>query len=466
MAELVDQCDVVFHLAAAVGVKLIVESPVRTIETNVHGTEVVLAQANKKKKKVLIASTSEVYGLSTDVPFREDGCLVLGPTTKGRWSYACSKAIDEFLALAYWRERKLPTVIVRLFNTVGPRQTGQYGMVVPTFVKQALTGRPITIHGDGTQSRCFTDVSDVVAALIGLMDHPGAVGEVFNVARARRSRSRQLAERVKELTGSASEIVHVPYEQAYGEGFEDMPRRVPDIRKIDALIGYRPRKSLDEILAGVIDYFRDAPSAPIAPETSAGLSAHRRVSASDASPGSTARSGGFHKAGSSRHNRGVGEVRDAGSRSRLASRVRGLTTCRTDARRPWPRRARKPGLRPRGRRSAATELVTRESGERRMSDQNLAARVRAALDAGEGILRLAPTWVPRSFLMPGGRLKLARAGPLRAGHPPGRHRRALVRLDHARRQRRRSARRGAELRRPRRRASSPSRTRSACTAPR
>ena len=167
VAELVDQCDVVFHLAAAVGVRLIVESPVRTIETNVHGTEVVLAQANKKKKKVLIASTSEVYGLSTDVPFREDGCLVLGPTTKGRWSYACSKAIDEFLALAYWRERKLPTVIVRLFNTVGPRQTGQYGMVVPTFVKQALTGRPITIHGDGTQSRCFTDVSDVVGALVG-----------------------------------------------------------------------------------------------------------------------------------------------------------------------------------------------------------------------------------------------------------------------------------------------------------
>ena len=170
-----------FHLAAAVGVRLIVESPVRTIETNVHGTEVVLAQANKKKKKVLIASTSEVYGLSTEVPFREDGNLVLGPTSKGRWSYACSKAIDEFLALAYWRERKLPTVIVRLFNTVGPRQTGQYGMVVPTFIKQALTGRPITIHGDGSQSRCFGDVSDIVGALIALMDDPAAVGEVFNI---------------------------------------------------------------------------------------------------------------------------------------------------------------------------------------------------------------------------------------------------------------------------------------------
>src|SRR5271170_5090837 len=181
VAELVDQCDVVFHLAAAVGVRLIVESPVRTIETNVHGTEVVLAAANKKKKKVLIASTSEVYGLSTQVPFSEEGNLVLGPTSKGRWSYACSKAIDEFLALAYWRERKLPTVIVRLFNTVGPRQTGQYGMVVPTFIKQALTGRPITIHGDGRQSRCFADVSDVVSALLALMAHAGAVGEVFNI---------------------------------------------------------------------------------------------------------------------------------------------------------------------------------------------------------------------------------------------------------------------------------------------
>jgi UDP-glucose 4-epimerase len=267
VAELVDQCDVVFHLAAAVGVKLIVESPVRTIETNVHGTEVVLAAANKKKKKVLIASTSEVYGLSTDVPFREDGCLVLGPTTKGRWSYACSKAIDEFLALAYWRERKLPTVIVRLFNTVGPRQTGQYGMVVPTFIKQALTSRPITIHGDGTQSRCFTDVVDVVGALIGLMEHPGAVGEVFNVGSSEEVTIQALAERVKTLTGSNSEIVQLPYEQAYGAGFEDMPRRVPDISKIRSLIGYRPRKTLDEILSGVVDFFRDAPSAPTRPET-------------------------------------------------------------------------------------------------------------------------------------------------------------------------------------------------------
>lgn len=258
VAELVDQCDVVFHLAAAVGVKLIVESPVRTIETNVHGTEVVLSQANKKKKKVLVASTSEVYGLSDAVPFREDGNLVLGATTKGRWSYACSKALDEFLALAYWRERKLPTILVRLFNTVGPRQTGQYGMVVPTFVKQALAGRPITIYGDGSQTRCFTHVGDVVKALMGLMDHPGAVGEVFNIGSREEVTIQRLAERVIALTGSTSEIVRVPYEQAYGEGFEDMPRRVPDVGKIQNLIGYAPSMSLDEILAGVIEYFRDS----------------------------------------------------------------------------------------------------------------------------------------------------------------------------------------------------------------
>jgi UDP-glucose 4-epimerase len=259
VAELVDQCDIVIHLAAAVGVRLIVESPVRTIETNVHGTEVLLAKANKKKKKVLIASTSEVYGLSDQVPFREDGNLVLGPTAKGRWSYACSKAIDEFLALAYWRERKLPTVIVRLFNTVGPRQTGQYGMVVPTFVKQALTGRPITIHGDGCQSRCFAHVSDVVRALLALMDHPDAVGEVFNIGSDEEVTIRALAERVKELTGSRSEIVTVPYELAYGEGFEDMPRRVPDITKVARFIGYRPSRSLDQILQSVIEFFRDSP---------------------------------------------------------------------------------------------------------------------------------------------------------------------------------------------------------------
>jgi len=253
-AELVDQCDVVFHLAAAVGVKLIVESPVRTIETNVRGTEVVLSIANKKKKKVLVASTSEVYGLSTDVPFREDGNLVMGATTKGRWSYACSKAIDEFLALAYWREKKLPTVVVRLFNTVGPRQTGQYGMVIPTFVRQALSGRPITVYGDGKQSRCFGYVGDIVGALIKLMDHKDAVGNVFNIGSNEEISILQLAQRVKELTQSKSEIVFVPYDEAYEEGFEDMPRRVPDISKIHNLVGFQPQMGLDGILETVIDY--------------------------------------------------------------------------------------------------------------------------------------------------------------------------------------------------------------------
>ena len=255
VAELVDQCDVVFHLAAAVGVKLIVESPVRTIETNVHGTEVVLAQANKKKKKVLIASTSEVYGLSAEVPFREDGNLVMGATTKGRWSYACSKAIDEFLALAYWREKKLPTVVVRLFNTVGPRQTGQYGMVIPTFVKQSLAGRPITVYGDGQQTRCFGYVGDVVGALVKLMDEPSAVGEVFNIGSNEEVSILELAQRVKELTNSGSEIVFVPYDEAYEEGFEDMPRRVPDITKIGARVGFRPEMKLDGILEKVIGYY-------------------------------------------------------------------------------------------------------------------------------------------------------------------------------------------------------------------
>jgi UDP-glucose 4-epimerase len=253
-AELVDQCDVIFHLAAAVGVKLIVESPVRTIETNVHGTEVVLSLANKKKKKVLIASTSEVYGLSAEVPFREDGNLVMGATTKGRWSYACSKAIDEFLALAYWREKKLPTVIVRLFNTVGPRQTGRYGMVIPTFVKQAISGRPITVYGDGKQSRCFGYVGDVVGALIKLMDHDDAVGEVFNIGSNEEISILDLAKRIKELTSSNSEIALVPYDEAYEEGFEDMPRRVPDISKVNKLVGFKPERSLEEILKSVIEF--------------------------------------------------------------------------------------------------------------------------------------------------------------------------------------------------------------------
>jgi UDP-glucose 4-epimerase len=257
VAELIDRADVVFHLAAAVGVRLIVESPVNTIETNVHGTEMVLKLANKKKKKVLLASTSEVYGKSDTVPFREDADLVLGPTSKGRWSYACSKAIDEFLALAYWKEKHLPVVIFRLFNTVGPRQTGRYGMVIPNFVKQALLGHPLTVFGDGGQSRCFTYISDVVDALIKLADHPDAVGEVFNIGNGKEEVTiLDLARRVKERAASKSEITLVPYDKAYEEGFEDMPRRLPDTTKLCRLIGYEPRVHLDEILDNVIEYFR------------------------------------------------------------------------------------------------------------------------------------------------------------------------------------------------------------------
>jgi nucleoside-diphosphate-sugar epimerase len=256
LAELIDRADIVMHLAAAVGVKLIVEQPVHTIETNVHGTEVVLKHANKKKKLVLIASTSEVYGKSADVPFREDADLVLGPTAKHRWAYACSKLIDEFLALAYWKERKLPVIVVRLFNTVGPRQTGQYGMVIPNFVRQALAGQPITVFGDGTQSRSFTYVGDVVRAMVALIDEPRAVGQVFNIGNGNEITIRELAEKVKKMTGSSSEIITVPYDQAYEAGFEDMPRRVPDIGRIHALVGYRPTVDLDETLTRVIEHFR------------------------------------------------------------------------------------------------------------------------------------------------------------------------------------------------------------------
>ena len=256
LAELIDRCDTVVHLAAAVGVKLIVEAPVRTIETNVHGTEVVLKIANKKKKLVLIASTSEVYGKSAVVPFKEDADLVLGPTTKHRWAYACSKMIDEFLALAYWKERKLPVIVVRLFNTVGPRQTGQYGMVIPNLVRQALQGQPITVFGDGTQSRSFTYVGDVVRAMVALINEPRAVGQVFNIGNGHEITIGELAEKVRQMTGSSSEIVKVPYEKAYEAGFEDMPRRVPDISRIRALIGYEPTVELDETLTRVIEHFR------------------------------------------------------------------------------------------------------------------------------------------------------------------------------------------------------------------
>jgi nucleoside-diphosphate-sugar epimerase len=256
LAEWIDRSEVVFHLAAAVGVKLIVERPVHTIETNVHGTEVVLKHANKKNKLVVLASTSEVYGKSTDVPFREGAELVLGATVKHRWAYACSKLLDEFLALAYWKERKLPVVIARLFNTVGPRQTGQYGMVLPTFVRQALGGQPITVFGDGRQSRSFTYVGDVVDALIGLATEPKAVGEVFNIGNTNEVTIRELAERVRTLSGSTSVIQYVPYDEAYEAGFEDMPRRVPDISKIKGLLGFQPRLELDDIIRTVIEYAR------------------------------------------------------------------------------------------------------------------------------------------------------------------------------------------------------------------
>ena len=257
-AELTDRADVVFHLAAAVGVKLIVEAPVRTIETNVHGTEVVLKHASKKGKLVVIFSTSEVYGKSMAIPFSEDADLVIGPTSKHRWAYACSKAIDEFLALAYWKESKLPVIVARLFNTVGPRQTGQYGMVIPNFVRQALTGAPITVFGDGQQRRAVGYVGDVVGALPKLVQEPQAVGQVFNIGNTEEISILDLAHRIKALTDSASDIVLVPYDEAYEAGFEDMPRRVPDLTKIQRIVGYAPTVGLDEILGLVITHMREA----------------------------------------------------------------------------------------------------------------------------------------------------------------------------------------------------------------
>jgi UDP-glucose 4-epimerase len=254
VAELVDSADVVFHLAAAVGVKLIVNSPVRTIETNVHGTEVVLRCAAKKGKPVMLASTSEVYGKSTRLPFREEEDLVLGSTSIARWSYAASKALDEWLALAYWRERGLPVTVLRFFNTVGPRQTGRYGMVLPTFVRQALRGEPLTIHETGEQRRCFTYVEDVVEALVRLAQTPAAVGEVVNIGNDQEVTINELAALVREVTGSASRLVHIPYDQAYGQGFEDMLRRVPCLEKLERLVHYRPATSLEAIVRRVVDY--------------------------------------------------------------------------------------------------------------------------------------------------------------------------------------------------------------------
>jgi len=252
MAELVDSADIIYHLAAAVGVKLIVESPTRTMETNIRGTEIVLELAAKKKKRVLITSTSEVYGKREAIPFRENDDLVLGPPDKGRWSYACSKLIDEFLAIAYWKEKRVPAVIARMFNVVGPRQTGRYGMVVPSLIKQALKEQDLTIYGDGQQRRCFSHVSDAVGALIALAEHPEANGEVYNIGSTDEISILDLARKIKSLTGSHSNLVFIPYNQAYEEGFEDMMRRVPDLTKIKELIGYRPTISLDEILSDII----------------------------------------------------------------------------------------------------------------------------------------------------------------------------------------------------------------------
>ena len=261
LAEMVDECDVVYHLAAAVGVRLIVESPVRTIETNVHGTQFVLDAASKKKKLVFAASTSEVYGKSDKVPFHEDADLVLGPTSKGRWSYAASKALDEFLALSYWKEKKQPVVIARLFNTVGPRQTGRYGMVLPNFVRQALDGEPITVFGTGQQSRCFCDVRDSVQAIMRLVATEKAIGEVVNIGNTHEITIEGLAHLVKQRTNSSSPITYVPYDQAYEPGFEDMPRRVPALGKLERLTGFLPAIPLNDIVDGVIHYFQDKKSA-------------------------------------------------------------------------------------------------------------------------------------------------------------------------------------------------------------
>ena len=270
VAELVDDADAVIHLAAAVGVKLIVESPVRTIETNVNGTQRILEAACKKRKLVLTASTSEVYGKNTNVPFHEDADLVLGPTTKGRWSYAASKALDEFLALSYWKEKQLPVIVVRLFNTVGPRQTGRYGMVLPNFVKAALDNAPISVYGDGKQSRCFCDVRDTVDALVRLIDTQHSIGEVINVGNTEEVSIEELAQLVKQRTGSESAIEFVPYDKAYEPGFEDMMRRVPCVDKLEALTGFRPRTPLTEIIDRVAAFFQQKAEPAPTPRAAAG----------------------------------------------------------------------------------------------------------------------------------------------------------------------------------------------------
>jgi UDP-glucose 4-epimerase len=275
MLELVDQAEVIFHLAAAVGVRLIVEEPVRTIETNIKATELVLELCARKRKPVLLTSTSEVYGKLEKPKFGEEDDVVLGPTSRARWCYAASKIIDEFLAKAYFKEKRLPTVVVRLFNTIGPRQTGQYGMVAPRFVKQALSGEPITVYGDGTQRRSFTWVGDVVNAMMKLIKHPGAYGEVFNVGHTDEISIYELAELVKTMTESASEIVFIPYEQAYESGFEDMARRLPDLTKIQRTIGYRPTLDLPRMLEWLIAYYRMELDQPVTQERLARTSSVR-----------------------------------------------------------------------------------------------------------------------------------------------------------------------------------------------
>ena len=256
MDRLISECDIIYHLAAAVGVELIVREPVRVIETNIKGCETILRIGARYRKKVMLASTSEVYGKSHDVPFSEDADRVLGPTTRSRWSYACSKAMDEFLALAYAKELSLPVVIMRFFNTVGPRQTGRYGMVVPRFVQQALRDEPLTVYGDGQQTRCFTYVRDAIRAVVALADEPSATGQVYNIGSTEEVTIEELARRTLRLAGSSSELVYIPYDQAYEEGFEDMRRRVPSIDKIREAIGWEPKVDLDGILSRVIDSLR------------------------------------------------------------------------------------------------------------------------------------------------------------------------------------------------------------------
>jgi UDP-glucose 4-epimerase len=256
-AQLVDKADIIFHLAAAVGVKLVVESPIRTIETNLKTTEIILDLASKKKKPVFVASSSEVYGKSVKIPFSEDDDMIIGRSTVGRWSYACSKAMDEFLAIAYWHERKLPVVIGRFFNTVGPRQTGSYGMVIPNMVKRALQGKDILVYGSGEQTRCFAHVDDVTSAVINLMNKTESFGQVFNIGNDEEISMQALAIKIKELTKSNSNIINIPYEDVYGSGFEDMQRRVPDLSKIKKFIGYEPKKNLEQILKDVINWMKD-----------------------------------------------------------------------------------------------------------------------------------------------------------------------------------------------------------------